>query len=77
MTLQNYIELLKDLLNSTPDAKDMKVITSSDDEGNSYNAVHYAPGIMVVENADAHNIELIGEVSEVDEGIGTKVVCLN
>lgn len=46
MKLKDYIDLLNKAVESNPDALDMVVYTSSDDEGNYYNKVHYAPGVQ-------------------------------
>jgi len=43
MTLREYIKILNDFAEENPEKLDMQVITSSDDEGNGYNLIHYSP----------------------------------
>jgi hypothetical protein len=43
MTLKEYIAGLMKFADENPDCGDMLVVTSSDDEGNGFNPVHYSP----------------------------------
>ncbi len=43
MTLKEYIEGLQEFAKENPDALELPVITSEDDEGNGYNFVYYSP----------------------------------
>jgi hypothetical protein len=43
MTLNEYMIILNKVAEEHPEALDMEVITSKDDEGNGFNAVHYGP----------------------------------
>ncbi len=45
MNLKTYIDNLLKLVETNPEALTMDVVTSSDDEGNSYNRVHYEPSL--------------------------------
>ncbi len=45
MNLKTYIDNLLKLVETNPEALTMEVVTSSDDEGNSYNRVHYTPSL--------------------------------
>ena len=66
MTLNQYIQHLGKLLKDCPEAKDYQVVTSSDDEGNSFNPVNFRPGTG---NYDG------GEFSS--DGDPINAVCLN
>lgn len=46
MKLKEHIAHVAALVKENPKALEMDVVTSSDDEGNSFRAVHYAPGFM-------------------------------
>jgi len=43
MKLKDYIEKLQKIMNDAPGGKDLTVIYSSDDEGNSFSEVHFDP----------------------------------
>ena len=43
MKLREYIENLREFVKENPEALDMDVITSKDDEGNGYNHIYYSP----------------------------------
>ena len=45
MKFKEYVENLNKLLNERPETAELDVVTSSDDEGNSYNLVHYTPSV--------------------------------
>lgn len=45
MNLKEYIDNLLKLVETNQEALTMQVITSSDDEGNSYNRVAYTPSM--------------------------------
>ena len=52
MTLQTYLRKLTALLEKNPQAAKYKVIFSSDDEGNSYHEVCFAPSIGFFEDGE-------------------------
>jgi hypothetical protein len=43
MKFIDYVATLNDFLNKNPECKEMEVVSSSDDEGNSYNKVLFTP----------------------------------
>ena len=45
MKLKEYKEKLDKLIQEYPEALDYDVITSSDDEGNMFNLVHFDPSV--------------------------------
>lgn len=82
MKLKEYIEKLNKLIAENPESLEMDVITSSDDEGNSYNEVHFAPSLgRLDEDGEFDSLDDVvdeaqyqGDASIVD---GCNVVCLN
>ena len=73
MKLTKYIEKLQELLN---EHGDLELIYSSDDEGNNYSKVHYAPSLV---NYIASDREVIhdDDLEEWDESDYEKVICVN
>jgi hypothetical protein len=49
MKLKEYLENLNNFVKENPDALDLEVIYSSDDEGNDFQAVHYTPQMGIFE----------------------------
>jgi hypothetical protein len=45
MKLREYLKALNTLVKDNPEALDMVVVTSSDDEGNSFHLVNFEPCI--------------------------------
>ena len=45
MKLKDYIAGLNKLAKENPDALELEIVTSCDDEGNGFNAVHYPPSL--------------------------------
>jgi hypothetical protein len=45
MKFSLYVENLNKLLKERPETADFDVVNSSDDEGNSFNLVHYSPSV--------------------------------
>lgn len=43
MKLKEYIEGLNELVEQNPEALEMEVCSSADDEGNYFNPVHFGP----------------------------------
>ncbi|MEY4333495.1 MAG: hypothetical protein RLZZ196_2238 [Bacteroidota bacterium] len=58
MTLKEYLNELNKLLEKNPQAGDFLVIHSSDDEGNSYQPVYFAPCLMRAENPEHSYLEI-------------------
>jgi hypothetical protein len=50
MKLKEYLENLNNFVKENPDALDLEVIYSSDDEGNDFQAVHYTPQMGIFED---------------------------
>ena len=71
MTLKEFIENLQELAEQYPEALELEVITSKDDEGNGYNAVFYSPSVGVLDGDDFRGIDY-----EVEKRKPT-VVCVN
>ncbi len=53
LTLGQFKESLDTFIQANPGSENMLVITSSDDEGNDYSAVYYAPSIMITELSES------------------------
>lgn len=52
MTLKTYITQLIALTDERPEVLDFDVVTSSDDEGNCYGLVYYAPSVGYFSSQD-------------------------
>ncbi len=65
MTLLEYFNNLRDLIEKNPKYKDLQVCCSSDDEGNSYQIVNFYPSPAYFENVTDYNLDLIGVLGEV------------
>ncbi len=72
MKLKNYIENLSAIIKSNPNALDMDVVTSRDNEGNGYTLVYYSPSIG---NYSAE--EWYTENDVIEEGLELNAVLLN
>lgn len=70
MKFSEYIKNIQEFAEKHPESLDMEVIYSSDDEGNSYNAVYYTPTLMMVEDREPI-------CSEEDEDFIPNAVCIN
>lgn len=74
MKLKAYMTQLSALATKHPEALDMDVITSTDDEGNGYNPVYYSPGLGVFDgSSDFTNVDETGKAN----GQAPNCVCLN
>ena len=63
MLLDQYVQHLVQLMKDNPQTKGYVVMTSSDDEGNSFGPVNYAPctgryedGEFTTEHTEQHNV---------------------
>lgn len=75
MTLKVFIENLNKFVKENPETLDMQVITSKDDEGNSYNLVFYSPSKGIYENSDFISF---GQYEDYEREVSeTNAVCLN
>ena len=45
MKLKEYVEGLQNLIKERPEAAEFEVVMSSDDEGNSFSKIGYAPSV--------------------------------
>ena len=52
MILSKYIKGLQEFVKDHPEAKDFKVITSKDDEGNGFNEVYFSPSLGEFDGED-------------------------
>jgi len=78
MNLKDYVDGLNKLLKSNPELAEAKVISSADDEGNSYNFVNYKHSVYYVEKNWSHYIEyVIAEDELEDVSDYEKVVLIN
>jgi hypothetical protein len=68
MILKEFINNLNEFILEHPEALDMQVITSIDDEGNGYNYVNYTPTIGFFEDDEF--------ITESDENMNN-AVCIN
>jgi hypothetical protein len=50
MKFSQYVANLNKFLKDFPQSADMEAITSADDEGNGFNAVHYTPSMGTFED---------------------------
>lgn len=50
MTVKDYLEKLQELVLKSPECLDWEIIYSSDDEGNEYQKVNYAPSKIEIDN---------------------------
>ncbi len=65
MKLKNFLENLNEFVKQNPKVLELDVVTSSDDEGNSYNLVHYSPSIGIYEDREFEATEDLDEADSV------------
>ena len=75
MTLKEYIEGLQEFVKENPDALELEVITSIDDEGNGYNAVYYGPSKGHYDGDDYSPVSSFEEYGLDNDDINS--VCVN
>jgi hypothetical protein len=75
MTLKEYFEQLQEFINENPDALELEVITSKDDEGNGYNEVFYGPSLGQFDDNEFIPHSQFEEWGREDSDINA--VCLN
>lgn len=78
MKLPEYVKKLVEILENDPDAKNLTVISASDDEGNDYSEVSYNPCIGIWEpiNREFDVLDVDDPDSEyTDEDINA--ICIN
>lgn len=67
MLFKDYVSKLNQLLASRPETGDFEVVSSTDDEGNGFNLVHYDPSIGNYNHDDR----------EFQDEIEPNAVCIN
>lgn len=67
MQLKDFIKNLNQIIIDKPDASYFEVVTSSDDEGNEFNAIHFEPSVGFFDEEDR----------EFTEGSKANAVCVN
>jgi len=85
MKLSKYIEQLNEFVKENPEALDMKVIYSRDDEGNGYQEVGYGPSKyrLMEDDGEYESEENYNEMAEEWHNDGyeipttEQVVCIN
>jgi len=68
MKLKEWLEELNELVDHNPNMLEMDIVTSSDDEGNSFNTVQYTPSF---------GIFIDDEFEQITKPSEATVVCLN
>jgi len=75
MKLKQYFENLKQFIEENPDSLEMEVVTSCDDEGNSYDSVYYKPSKGIFEDREFIDISQCEEWGRKEEEVNA--VCIN
>ncbi len=75
MTLKEYFEGLQEFIKENPDALDLEVVTSKDDEGNGFNRVHYGPSKGHYDEDSFTSVDMFDEWG-IDED-NVNAVCVN
>jgi hypothetical protein len=75
MTLKEYFEQLQEFINENPDALELEVITSVDDEGNGFNQVNYGPSKGNYDGDSFTSEDMFDDWGIGEDGINA--VCLN
>lgn len=72
MKFIDYVATLNDFLENNPDCKEMEVISSSDEEGNSFNKVLFTPT-----KGHFDGDGFIDDVEELEDDQKINAVCIN
>lgn len=75
MTLRLFLSNVNAFVKVNPDALDMQVVASSDDEGNSFNPVYYSPCKGTFEDREFKDHTEYKHYASEDDKI--KAVCIN
>lgn len=75
MILKEYMEGLEKFIKENPDALELDVITSKDDEGNGFNLVHYSPSKGIFNEGEFISADQLEDWDREPEEINA--VCLN
>lgn len=74
-SLIEYIKHLNEFVKNHPESAMLQVYTASDDEGNSYNPVHFTPSILHIDgNGETYSSEDIDTDTDLKL---TQIVCVN
>jgi hypothetical protein len=74
MNLGEYYEYLGEILEASPENKKLRVVSASDDEGNYFHPIVFAPSLGHYK--DNEFLSTLDEDFE-DEGYTVNAVCLN
>lgn len=80
MLFEEYLRELNELAKSNPKVLEMVVVAASDDEGNSYNPVHYTPSLGIFISDEYNFIGLADEEYLEDGGYTSddaNAICVN
>jgi hypothetical protein len=79
MTIEKYIDALNNIIKNNPEAKNYKLICSSDPEGNSFNPVNWGPTVgFYSEGGDFTPEEYFEEwQDDYEEPIKANSICVN
>ena len=75
MKFKEYLENLNKFAKEKPQSLDFDVVTSSDDEGNSFNAVHYPPSLGVSDDGDFIDLENLKDYGYSESDVNS--ICVN
>lgn len=75
MTLREYLDELREFVETYPECLDMQVIYSRDDEGNGFQRVHYGPNKGVFDDGEFIQADQLEEWGREPEDINA--VCIN
>lgn len=78
MKLKDFVENLHEMILESPELLEMTVITSSDDEGNSFDEVHYipTPGFFNRDEREFFHLEEDLEEFEIEKS-NFNAICIN
>lgn len=75
MKLRDYLEELKEFVETFPECLDMEVVYSRDDEGNGYQRVYYGPTKGIFEDSDFISADQLEDYEREESEINA--VCIN
>jgi len=75
MKLKEFIENLTEFVKKHPEALNMEIITSSDDEDNGYNFVYHEPSFGIYDDDEFISFDNYEDYERTEDE--TNVVCIN
>lgn len=75
MTLENYIKQLQEIVEQNPDYKKLTVIYATDDEGNDFKGIGFAPSLGNYNHGSFTQQENFDEIDDDDQYVN--VICIN